>query len=102
MMVLAACAVLAGCMLLALSQAHRRKAVEGGAASDRLLMVVRIAAWGLLGMALGLCQWGEGPGFGVLIWTLLCALASFLVAMTLAFSPQWLRAVARACLFLRW
>lgn len=95
MTVFAACLVLAGCVSLALSQAGKWKLVAGTAPADRVRAAIRVVGWVLLGAALVVCIAAQGAGFAVLMWTLLVAVASFVVALTLGLRPGLFRPVTR-------
>lgn len=97
MIVLAACLAFLGCLSLALSQDGKWKIVAGTAPVARTRAALRISGWVLLGVTLAVCIAAEGPGFAVLLWTLLVSVACFVVAMTLSFRPTAFRPFARAC-----
>lgn len=87
--------VFIGCMSLALSQHRHWKIVTGTMLVARTKKAIRVIGWALLGVALLVCIEAEGLGFAVLIWPLLIAAGSFIVAMLLSFRPGLLRLVAR-------
>ncbi len=85
-----------GCALLALSQSRHWRLVNGGQVSPsatgtaamRGLAVVMIVA------ALGFAFGRDGAAFGALLWSTLVSLAAAVTALTLAWSPHWLRPIA--------
>lgn len=72
--------------LLALGQARHAEAVAGAGARPRPWL-----AGMLLATALGLAVWGEGWGFGLLLWATLVTIAATAVVATLTWRPHWLR-----------
>lgn len=96
MTVLMALLSLAACSSLALSQERNWKIVTPGSQANRARLALRYQGWLLLGGVLALAIASEGPGFAVLLWILLAALASLLVALSLTFRPVLFRPVAQA------
>lgn len=84
-----------GCMSLALSQNRNWNIVTGTALVTRTKKAIRVIAWIFLGAAFFVCIDIEGLSFAVLIWLLLMAAASFIVAIMLSFRPELLKPVAR-------
>jgi hypothetical protein len=97
MIILVACLAFAGCLSLALGESRNWNAVAGAVSGNHTRAAIRTVGWILLGAALAVAIAVEAPGFAVLLWTLLVAVASFVVAMMLSFYPRLFRPVARAC-----
>ena len=80
-----------GCVFLALSQHRHLRAVLGERQAKR---ITRPLGWLLVLSSLLFCILRDGVNFAALTWPLSMALASFLVAMVLAYKPGWLSPVA--------
>lgn len=88
---------LLGCIALALSLKGNWRLVTGASISPPCKKTARRAGWLLLSLALLACIISDGIGFAALIWPLLFAVASGIVAMTLSFQPNVLKVAARIC-----
>lgn len=85
-----------GFALLALSQERNRRTVRVAAALPRVATILlRVAGYGLIGLALPIALWRDGPGFGALMWATLVSIGALAVVCTLTWKPLWLRPLVR-------
>lgn len=91
-----AAALYLGFALLALSQERNRRAVGIAASLPRAgTVLLRVAGYGLIALALPIALWRDGPGFGSLLWATLVSIGALAVVCTLTWKPLWLRPLVR-------
>lgn len=92
-----------GFALLALAMArHWRQAMgahAGGreACPARAVVTLRTCGLVMIVLSLVLMVYGNGPGFGAILWVLSLSVGAYCVVATLALKPSWLRPIASLC-----
>jgi hypothetical protein len=92
-----------GFALVALAMAkHWRQAMgpgvdERAGPQPRAVVTLRAMGSALFGVSLVSMIYGNGRGFGVLLWVLSLSVSAYCVVATLALKPYWLRPIARLC-----
>ena len=85
-----------GFALLALSQVrHWRGVLPRVPQPGPSTILLRISGYGLIGLALPIALWRDGPGFGPLLWACLMSVAACAVTITLSWRAHWLKPLAR-------
>lgn len=77
------------CMALAMPEHWEKAGGRAGAQAARG-RVLRLCGALMLCVALALCLWRDGPGFGSLLWAVLLSAGGIAVALTLTWRPRWL------------
>jgi hypothetical protein len=101
--VAALAAAYCGFALLALAMAkHWRQAMgpgvdERAAPQPRAVLTLRATGSALFVVSLAAMIYGNGPGFGVILWVLSLSVSAYGVVATLALKPYWLRPIACLC-----
>ena len=79
-----------GCALLALAMQRHHRQVAAGTLKPQLQRRRRVLGSTALGLSLLVCWVALGPLVGLLLWLGLLSATTLLVALVLAFRPQWL------------
>lgn len=87
LLLLAACASYGGFACLALAMPDYWAQAGGDMSRQPPRRRLRLSAAALLVVALALCLWRDGPGFGTLLWGVLLTAGALGVAFTLTWRP---------------
>ena len=84
-----------GFALLALSQAKHWQSVTGQRdVPPGRTVILRLAGYGLLALALGVAVQRDGPGFGSVFWAMGLSASALIVVALLTWRPYWLKPLA--------
>lgn len=87
---------LLGCGYLALSQPKHSKAILNTNANPAFHNFARLLGWLFVAAGFISCVIRDGWGFAVLTWSLAVPSAAMMIALLLAYRPEWLRPLVLA------